>query len=386
MIAKIFILILLAILLSHLYFDWTFWRRRLSWWQRLLVWMVPLGLMVFTWLMARTPDYFPENTDMLDAYMFCMMCYIVPAAILALCMFIGRLMKSRFVAKRLSWVLALLVALAWIYGYAVGFYQFEVRHVELTFDDLPEAFDGYRVVQWSDAHVGTLTGGRQEILKRCVDSINAQQADVVAFVGDMQNMRPSEVEPFQKLLGSIRARDGVYSVLGNHDYPEYTNDDDFTKSVNLGRAIRMQEDVGWTVLCNSRQIIRRDGSLIAIAGMENDGEGRFPQLGDIQNTLMGLQRHHFVIMLEHDPTSWRRKILPHSHVQLTLSGHTHGGQLNVFGLSPACLRYHEYDGTYYVGNRVLQVTSGLGGVIPFRLGIPGEIVVITLKSGKAKRK
>jgi hypothetical protein len=116
--------------------------------------------------------------------------------------------------------------------------------------------------------------------------------------------------------------------------------------------------------------------------MENDGEGRFPQLGDIAQTLRRLKRQSFVIMLEHDPTAWKRKILPHSHAQLTLSGHTHGGQFNLFGWSPASLKYREYDGLYRAGDRMLYVTKGLGGVIPFRFGTPGEIVVITLKCKK----
>ena len=140
-----------------------------------------------------------------------------------------------------------------------------------------------------------------------------------------------------------------------------------------------EDDLGWYLLNNGYHRIRRGEENIVIAGMENDGEGRFPQLGNITSALIGLNRQSFVIMLEHDPTSWRRKILPHSHCQLTLSGHTHGGQFSLFGLSPAMFSYREHYGMYYAGDRALNVTSGLGGVVPFRFGTPPEIVVITLK-------
>ena len=379
MIAKIALPIILVILLTHLYFDWAYLRRK-PWWLRLCVWLIPLCLVIATWRMASVPDYFPADLATLDAYLHGLMCYVVPAALLALGLLLVHLfrLKGRW-PRFLVWVLPVVVVLVWLYGYSVGFRQFEVRHVELSFDDLPEAFDGYRIVQWSDAHVGTLTGSRQPILQRCVDSINAQHADMVAFVGDMQNMRPEELEPHLKLLGSIKARDGVFSVLGNHDYAEYVSDDDFQKNQNVGKTITLQEDMGWKLLRNTFFYVHRGQDSIVVSGMENDGEGRFPQLGNVHAALYGLQRSSFVVMLEHDPTSWRRKILPHSHVQLTLSGHTHAGQMRLFGWSPAALRYHEYDGLYEQGNRKLYVTKGLGGVVPFRLGVPGEIAVITLR-------
>ena len=126
-------------------------------------------------------------------------------------------------------------------------------------------------------------------------------------------------------------------------------------------------------------MLRRGNDSIFIAGMENDGEGRFPQLGNIKDALEGVPYSSFLLMVEHDPTSWRRKILPGSHAQLTLSGHTHGGQMSLLGLSPAMFVYKEHHGFYYAGDRALYVTKGLGGVVPFRLGCSGEIVVFTLK-------
>jgi predicted MPP superfamily phosphohydrolase len=116
--------------------------------------------------------------------------------------------------------------------------------------------------------------------------------------------------------------------------------------------------------------------------MENDGEGRFPQLGNINQTLFSINHDAFVVMLEHDPTSWRRKILPNSHCQLALSGHTHGGQFSILGFTPAMFTYRDYQGMCYVGKRAMNVSTGLGGVVPIRFGVTPEIVVITLKSSK----
>ena len=288
--------------------------------------------------------------------------YIWIAALVLALLTVGVLLlcrRSRRWWLRASCVLAVL--LGWfvlLYGVFVGTRQLEVRHVEFASKDLPASFDGYRIVQFSDAHLGTLTGWREELLVRAIDSINAQKPDLIVFTGDLQNKYPEEIEERTKLLARLKAKDGICSVLGNHDYPEYSERDEFHRAADFGSTCTAEKDLGWHLLDNSWYCFRRNGEAIYIAGMENDGEGRFPQLGSLSSALIGLNRQSFVIMLEHDPSSWRRKILPHSHCQLTLSGHTHGGQFSLLGLSPAMFR---------------------SGVVPFRFGTPPEIVVITLK-------
>ena len=281
----------------------------------------------------------------------------------------------------IRWTLAVLLCSAWVaflYGAYFGFAKLEVRRVELAFADLPPAFDGYRIVLWSDAHVGSYTGAREGILRRAVDSIKAQQADMVIFAGDLQNKVPEEIEPWRDLLSSITAKDGVYSVLGNHDYPYYVDKPDYEKYEQLGKTVGLEREMGWTLLPNAHRMVYRGGDSIVVAGMENDSRKRFGQKGDIGRTLWGVIRDCFVVMIEHDPSTWRRKILPRSHSQLTLSGHTHGGQFRLFGWTPASWMCSENDGLYEYDGRKLFVTHGLGGVIPMRWGVPGEIVVITL--------
>ena len=285
----------------------------------------------------------------------------------------------------IRWVLLVLLCAAWLaflYSAYFGFAKLEVRRVELSFRDLPPAFDGYRIVLWSDAHVGSYTGAREGILRRAIDSIKAQRADMVVFAGDLQNKEPEEIEPWRDLLAGIKAPDGVFSVLGNHDYPYYVDKSGYEKYEQMGKTVSMESEIGWTLLSNQHRMVCRGGDSIIVAGMENDGEKRFPQRGDIGRALWGVSRDCFVVMLEHDPTAWRRKILPRCHSQLTLSGHTHGGQLRLFGWTPASLLYHEYDGLYEHDGRKLFVTHGLGGVVPMRWGVAGEIVVITLKVEK----
>lgn len=302
---------------------------------------------------------------------------VVPLVIFFLCRF---LLPRRW-GKKVGVCISLLVFLFAVYGMFVGYEQLEVRHVEFRSKDLPAAFDGYRIVQFSDAHIGTMTGMRKWLLERDVDSMLAQHPDMIVFTGDLQNVYPEELVEHLPQLQRLKAPDGVYSVLGNHDYATYQPGDSLTKEANNRRTQALEGKAGWTLLMNEHRIIRRDSDSIVIAGMENWGTvKRMPRRGDVAKTLTGLSSQlPFVIMLQHDPTAWREKILKECQAQLTLSGHTHGGQADIFGYSPAALSYEVYGGWAYEGARALFVSTGLGALIPFRLGLPGEIVVITLR-------
>ncbi len=394
MIARIFIPILLAILLADLFIDLHYLRRashhRLR--KRLLWWFPGVVMAVFTVYMAMLPDFAPAETGLLNTYLFLLGFLVVPKFEYAFCSVAGWLVRKlsgfRIRHNYGHHVGAAFVAVSWfilIYGATVGFSKLDVRQVEYYSEELPHSFDGYRIVQFSDAHVGTYLNGRRHILEKAIDSINAQKADMVVFTGDLQNMRPSEIRPLAPILSRLHAKDGVVSILGNHDYAVYVKDDEKTKEANNRETIDLERQMGWTLLLNEHLTVRRGNDSIVVAGMENDGESMYaPKLGNVAKTLEGLSGNPFTVMLEHDPTCWRRKILPQSKAQLTLSGHTHAMQFELFGWSPASLIYKEWGGMFYEGSRAINVSTGLGGFMPFRFGVPGEIVVITLRTKKKK--
>jgi predicted MPP superfamily phosphohydrolase len=267
------------------------------------------------------------------------------------------------------------------WGTFVGFNKLEVNHTDYISKDLPKAFDGYHIVLFSDAHVGSYQKHNSWLLQRAVDSINAQKPDMIIFAGDLQNIQPQELYPHIDVLGALKAKDGIYSVLGNHDYAEYIGGDEAIKAANCKETVSLERQMGWNVLLNEHCTIERDKDHIILAGMENDGDGkRFPQKGDINKTLENVAKHDFILMLEHDPSAWRRKIVKDGRSQLTLSGHTHKMQFSLFDWCPLSLTGKEFNGWYQEGSQQLFVTAGLGGLIPFRFGATGEIVVLTLRS------
>jgi len=309
-------------------------------------------------------------------FFFLMGLVVVPLVVALICRW---LLPRKYYLKVIS-VLTLLIWGLVGYGYFVGFEQLEIREIEYACSDLPEAFDGYRIVHFSDAHIGTYTGSRQWLLQRAVDTINALHPDIVLFTGDLQNVYPDELDVQVPILSQLKAHDGVMSVLGNHDYAVYQDCDESQKQRNNKHTIQSERKMGWTLLLNENRIIRRDSDSIVVAGMENWGKmKRMPRRGDVKKSLTGISDSAFVVMMQHDPTCWREKILPECKAQLTLSGHTHGGQVSLLGLSPASLSYDEWGGVYEQDGRTLIVSTGLGALIPFRLGMPGEIVVITLR-------
>ena len=384
MIARAPYLFLLLIIIPDLYFDLHYWRHRLSIEKRIMRWVPSVLLIAYTLVLTYEENFIPDNPTLLYIYLLLLGLIAVPKAIFMLCSIIGlgicRLFRRK---KNYGNMLGLMtVPVIWyilFYGSFVGFQKMEVNHQIFTSADLPKAFNGYKIVLFSDAHVGSYTENNQWILQRAIDSINAQKPDMIVFTGDLQNIQPKDILPHQSILSKLKAKDGVYAVLGNHDYAKYVNCDEAKKAENCRQLIKIEREMGWTLLLNEHRTIQRGKSKIVIAGMENDGDGkRFPQKGNIKKTLKGVSDKDFVIMLEHDPSCWRRKIIPDGRAQLTLSGHTHNMQFALFGWSPISITGKEVNGWYNEGDQSLFVTAGLGGLIPFRFGATGEIVVITL--------
>jgi predicted MPP superfamily phosphohydrolase len=274
-----------------------------------------------------------------------------------------------------------------IYGMFAGKYRFRVVKHRLTFDDLPDEFDGYKITHISDIHSGSF-GDKKEI-ERAIEMLNAQKSDAVLFTGDLVNNSASEMDNWKKVFGSIAAKDGVFSVLGNHDYGDYREwKTPEAKEQNLDDLKGVHKKMGWNLLLNEHRFIERNGQKIALVGVENWGSGGFIKKGDIDTASKGLKKEDFKIVLSHDPSYWENRLKSdEKNYQLTLSGHTHGMQFGVeipgwFRWSPIQYRYKHWAGIYKEFGRQINVNRGFGFLgYPGRVGIWPEITVIEL--GKA---
>lgn len=272
-------------------------------------------------------------------------------------------------------LLAACLAFALLFGWRIV----KVRQVEISFKDLPASFDGYKIAQFSDWHLGTYKRNHRTIEKE-VEKVLERKPDLIVFTGDIVNYDPSEIEPFVETLSRLKAPDGVWSVMGNHDYCTYNPVRTPEALKCYVRAIHETEaKMGWRLLLNESAVIRRGADSLALVGVENDGNPPFPQLGDLGKATAGLPEGIFKILLSHDPTHWRREVLPDTEIQLTLSGHTHAMQLRLWGLSPAKINFDEWGGLYDEDGRKLFVSTGSGGNLPARFGAWPEVDIITLR-------
>lgn len=282
----------------------------------------------------------------------------------------------------LPWFFALIPALGvmgWFaFGFIEGWKRLELKHITFTSPDLPPYFDGYRLVQITDFHLGSFPPGN-DFVQKVVDATNNEEPDMILFTGDLVNNQASEVEPYLDTLGQLHASDGIYSIWGNHDYCEYGNNHSIGA---LKRNRRMlygyQESLGWHQLMNEHHVVSHGMASIAVIGVENPGQPPFTNRSNLKKAMKGLNPDMFKILLSHDPHHWRREVVG-KKIQLTLAGHTHAGQLKVGKWTPARMAFKEWGGAYRIGEQMLYVSSGIGGSFPFRLGAWPELTVITLK-------
>ena len=271
-----------------------------------------------------------------------------------------------------------------LYSSAVTPYQINVSNIDIEFDNLPKAFDNYKIVQFSDLHLGSYISG-STFIDELVDSINAQNANITVFTGDIVNRQSNEMTVYTECLKKLCSPDGVFSVLGNHDYGDYMHwESEGMKKLDVELLVSMQKRMNWTILNNSHTIIRNGNDSIALIGVENWGDPPFKMYADLSSSYPNLNDSTFKILLSHNPAHWDAEIIDKTNIALTLSGHTHAMQcaFNIFGkyISPAVFRYSRWSGLYTNQEKqYLYVNSGIGEVaIPARIGVKPEITVITL--------
>ena len=274
-----------------------------------------------------------------------------------------------------------------LYGMYRGKYNYKVLSYNLEFEDLPDAFDGFKITQISDIHSGSFDN--QTKVKYGVDLVNQQKSDLVLFTGDLVNNRADEIKPWIKIFNKIKAEFGVFSILGNHDYGDYMRwESPAAKRKNMEDLYDAHNEMGWDLLLNESRYIEKDGERLAIIGVENWGSG-FKKAGDLNKALNKVSEKDFKILLTHDPSHWEAQVIPHPFkIHLTLSGHTHGMQFGieipgVIKWSPAKWRYKQWAGLYGENKQYLNVNRGFGYLAyPGRVGMWPEVSVITLSKSK----
>lgn len=274
-----------------------------------------------------------------------------------------------------------------LYGVFKGRYNFKVLKYTLHFEDLPAAFDGYRITQISDIHSGSFDN--KEKVEYAIDLINQQASDAILFTGDMVNNEAAEMEPYKDSFSKLNAKDGKYSVLGNHDYGDYVPwETPELKAANLERLKDIQAEMGFNLILNDTRFVEKNGERIALVGVENWGAGGFKKAGDLNKAIRNVKSEDFKVLLSHDPSHWENEVLQHKeHFHLTLSGHTHGMQFGIeipgwFKWSPVKWRYKYWAGVYEEMGQYINVNRGFGYLaFPGRVGIWPEITVIELRKG-----
>ena len=429
MLQRVLLVLFILLIVPDAYIYYVYVRKwTQTWWKRLLFFVPSLLLLVYLMVVLSQDDMHAVHQPMVGTLMIVFLTLTAPKMLFtlfdAVAMGGGHLaarVKSdrayseeelaqkeqrgkevRRYVRLFAMAIGLCTSFIVLYGYFWGRNRYEVNNQEIYFENLPDAFDGYRILHFSDLHIGTFADGHEEDVSTIVDLINRQKCDVVVFTGDIVNYESAELDGYDQVLRQLKAKDGVYSILGNHDYDMYLRwGNEQEKQKDIERIKQKERSYGWRLLLNENSILRRGNDSIALMGSENDGLPPWPALGDLHKASQGLdgvearkkpgeatkkpQDHTFSILLTHDPTHWRRNIIPETNIDLTLSGHTHAGQFKLFGWSPVQNKYSEWSGVYTEGYQVINVTDGVGNImLPFRFGAWPELDIITLRKNTSK--
>jgi predicted MPP superfamily phosphohydrolase len=287
--------------------------------------------------------------------------------------------------KKTALIAAALPFASFLYGMFKTAYSYNIKKVILTIPNLPKGLKGIKIVQLSDIHAGSFL--TENPLKEIVSLVNKQNPDIFFFTGDLVNELTEEAIPFASVLGSIKAKIGKFSILGNHDYGDYfyQKDDIEGKAKNKKLMINLHRKMGWNILLNENRILEINGEKIAIIGVENWGNSaRFQRYGDLEKACNGCNNVSAKLLLSHDPSHWDAEIRPkRPDIDVTFSGHTHGMQFGIdipfVKWSPVKYLYPQWSGLYKTGTQQIYVNPGIGFIgYPGRVGIEPEITVFEL--------
>lgn len=264
-------------------------------------------------------------------------------------------------------------------------YNYKYRRIKIKLPNLPESFNGLKIIQLSDIHSGSFTDDKPII--KAIEKINKEEADLIFFTGDLVNNLATEVEPYKDIFGKLRAKEGVFSILGNHDYGDYVKwDSKEAKQANLTQLKQHQKDMGWQLLLDENKLLQRGEDSLAIIGVQNwSTKMHFPKYGNLSKAVAGSEKAAVKLLLSHDPSHWDAQIKPEfNDIDITFSGHTHGAQLGVeipgWRWSPSKYIYKQWADLYQEGKQYLYVNRGFGFIgYPGRVGIMPEVTIIELQ-------
>ena len=346
-------------------------------------------LLIFGFTADAMRTYSPTDFRIVGTFILIILTYAAVQWIMAIACMLAwltgtyhPLCKKLFLAGGI--LMSTLIVSMGIYGRSIGIWKLHCTKDTLSSSSIPPAFHNYRIALFTDFHLGTF-GTDTTFAHRVVDSIMQAQPDIILFGGDLVNYDTKEIIPFLPVLSRLHAPDGVYAVMGNHDYQENRHwNSPVQRQNSVNRMKKLLSSVGWTLLDNESRFLVKESDSIALIGTENDGLPPFPSLGDLQKATRQLtntlsKKKHFSILLTHDPTCWKRKVVHQTNISLTLSGHTHACQFQWGDFSPASWKYAEWAGWYNQGDQHLFVSKGVGEAFLFaRIGAWPEINLITL--------
>jgi predicted MPP superfamily phosphohydrolase len=381
-----------------------------------LVFYIYWGFTIFSFLLFLTPTFIPTQDwpKLVRVYLFAFVIMILISKIIG-SVFVavddivrlfrwigsyfakapepveGELLQDPHAISRLKFLNYIAVGMAvlpfagFLYGMIKGAFDYRVHKVRVVLPNLPDSFNGLKIVQISDIHSGSFVSSSP--LEIAVKLVNEQKADLVFFTGDLVNDRAAEVEPHMEALSKIYAPMGVYSTLGNHDYGDYvTWDSAEAKINNLEDLKRKHSQMGWKLMMNEHVALQKGDDKIALIGIENwGGNLNFPKYGDMKKAYAGTEEYPVKLLLSHDPSHWNKQVKQeYKDIDITFSGHTHGFQfgIEIPGLikwSPSQFVYKQWAGLYSEDDQHLYVNRGLGFLgYPGRVGIMPEITVMEL--------
>lgn len=375
----LFFVVLFVAILADLYIWDNHLRRLAVGWQ--VLHFLPVTILMVAIIILAIQGM---NTLLFRIIFIVLLCIVLPQLLLLCFWGAGKIFtKAASALGVIGLVVAFCISVTSFYGLVWGWRHLVVRQQEIVVPDLPAAFDGFRIVHVSDLHL-EMFEGQEAFMRSLVDSVNAAHPDLIVFTGDLVSRQSRELLPFMEILSQFKAPYGVMSILGNHDYSIYGPFHGSPKAIehDLNLLKDYQRAMGWDLLLNEHRFIRRDSAQIAVIGVENESMSGRVCRSDLPRAIEGVPDSCFKLLLTHDPYHWRQEVTQNTNIQLTLSGHTHAAHFRIGDVSPSRLIYSEWRGLYRQGSQQLFISSGIGGMLAFRLGAWPEIDVLTLRREK----